>query len=298
MNRLFKYHLTLFVFSLLFISCDPEQEVVPSYLKIGPFTVSSNPATQGLATSEVVSAKVFVNGSEIGNFELPALVPVLAEGNAAVEVYPNIKENAQANSQKYYKPYEAYVTTKTLVKGESTNITPATTYRSSTVFRWTEDFEDQGISLTRSGMNSTTDSLIALPVNTPGVNQPFSGSSYCGYLKLTTDSFAVFERSTLEVFGDLPFIGSDIYVEMDIKTNVALQIGIYTDDGIDVNQIPVLVVNPTNGEWKKIYTNLKSETGGLTSGTKVRLFFGFYKDNGDTEDKVLYLDNLKLVYLK
>lgn len=298
MNHLFKSGLILFVFALLFVSCASEEAPVPSYIRVDPFSISSNPATQGLGTSDIISAKVFVNGSEIGNFELPATIPVLAEGNARLEIYPNIKENGQSNSQKYYKPYEAHISNQLLQKGQITPVKPSSTYRSSAVFRWTEDFEDQGISLTKSGGNNTGDSLVAIPSSTPGVDQPFSGSSYCGYVKISTDSFAVFERSTLEVFGDLPFMGSDIYVEMDIKTNVALQLGIYTDDGSEVRQVPVLVVNPTGGVWKKIYANLKTETGGLNSGTKVRLFFGLYKEDGDTVDKELYLDNLKLIFLQ
>jgi hypothetical protein len=96
----------------------------------------------------------------------------------------------------------------------------------------------------------------------------------------------------------LPFLGTDIYVELDIKSNVSVQLGIYTDDGVNLEQVPVLVIHPTDGKWKKIYANLISETGGLTNGTKVRLFFGFYKEDNDNIDKELYLDNLKLVYLK
>jgi hypothetical protein len=298
MNYLFKPLTYLFLLSIVFFSCDKEKEAIPSYIRISNFSLSTNPGVQGLNTQDIVSAKIFVNGTEIGNFELPALVPVLKTGLSYVEIYPNIKENGSSNSQKYFKPYNGYMDTIDLQEGKVIQVNPQVTYRSNTKFRWIEDFEDQGISLQTSGLNNTNDSLVIVPTSTAGVDQPFSGSDYCAYVKCTSDSFVIFERSNTEIFNNLPFLGTDIYVELDIKTNVSFQVGIYTDDGNTVSQIPVMVINPTEGKWKKIYVNLKSETGGLTAGTSVKLFFGFYKEAGDTVDKEVYLDNLKLVYLE
>lgn len=297
MNPLFKSFNALLVFSTCLLSCDREKEIIPAYLHITGFTLSTNPVTEGLNTSDIVSAKVFVNGAEIGNFELPATLPVMASGTCKVEIFPNVKENASSNAQKYFKPYNAYIETVVLSPGEIDSIRPGTTYRSNTTFKWTEDFEDQAISLTKSGANNTGDSLIYIPTSTPGVDQPFAGSAYCGLIRVSTDSFAVFERSTLSAFSDLPFLGTDVYVEMDIKSNVNFQVGVYTYPVTGADQNPVLVVNATGGQWKKIYVNLKPQIGDLAAGTPVRLFFGFYKEGGDTEDKLVYLDNLKLVYV-
>jgi hypothetical protein len=295
MNHLFRSLISLFVFSALFTSCDKEKEGVPSYIHITKFTLSTGTG-QGHNSSDITSAKVFVNGQEIGNFELPATFPVLAEGTVKVEVFPNVKENGQSSSQKYYKPYNGDTFQVVLSKREIDTIRPSTTYRAATQFLWIEDFEDQTISLIKSGGNNTNDSFRLLPTSTPGVDQPFSGSAYCGSVKVSTDSFAVFERSSFNVFS-LPNLGTDNYIEMDIKSNVNFQIGIYTDDGIEVLQVPVMVAFPTGDKWKKIYINLKSETGTLTAGTKVRVFFGFYKEDNDSQDKYVYIDNIKLLYV-
>ncbi len=233
----------------------------------------------------------------MGNFELPITIPVLAEGNVKVEVFPNVKENGISNSQKIYKPYEPYTDTVSLNKNEVDTVKPATKYRLLTSFPWIEGFESPSITLIKSGSNNTNDSIIRLPTSTPGVDQPFSGSDNCGFVKVTSDSFVVFERSSYNSFSNLPNLGTDIYVEMDVKSNVNLQVGIWTDDGLDIVQVPVMVAFPTNGKWKKFYVNLKPETGGLKSGTVVRIFFGFYKDETDSEDKYLYIDNIKLLYV-
>ena len=297
MNHLFKSFLILFVFSSFFLSCDQEKEAIPSYLHISKFTLSSNPLTQGLNTSDIISAKVYVNGAEIGTFELPATFPVIASGKAEIIVFPNIKENGSSNSQKYFKPYESFTQTVNLEAGKIDSLKPSITYRSNANFRWMEDFEDQAISIVKSGANNTNDSFYTIPTSTPGVDQPFTGSNYCGFINVTSDSFVVFERSTLSTFNDIPFLGTDVYVELDIKSEINVQVGVYSYNGADYDQAPVLVINPTGGKWKKIYVNLKPQIGDLTSGTPLRLFFGFYKEDNDKTDYKVYLDNLKLVYL-
>lgn len=297
MNLLFKSFLPLIVVASLLSSCDKEDEPIPSYLHITKFSFTSNPVTQGLGTYDIIGAKVFVNGKEIGNYELPVTIPVLSSGNAIVEVFPNIKENGSISNQKYYKPYQSFLDTVFLEPKLIDTIRPKSTYRSNTNFAWIEDFEDQAVSLQPSGLSNTKDSLVVIPSNTVGVDMPFTGSNYVGFINIQNDSDVIFERSTVSTFV-LPNLGTDVYVELDIKTNIVFQIGVYTDDNINIIQAPVLVVNPTDGNWKKIYVNLKSETGDLSTGTKVRLFFGTYKDNGDTVDKYIYLDNLKLVYVQ
>ena len=299
MNHLFKPLSTLIVFSLLFLSCDREKESIPSYLHISKFTFTTNPNNlEGLNTAEIISAKVFVNGKEMGNYELPATFPVIAEGICKVEIFPNVKENASSYTQKYYRVYNAYIDTLELKPGRIDTIHPSSTYRSNCTFRWMEDFEDQAISLQVSGGNNTDDTFKCISTSTPGVNQPFTGSNFCGYIEVGNgdSAFLVFERSTA-IFSNIPFLGTDVYVEMDIKTNVAFQVGVYEYYSNGTDQNPVVVVNPTGDNWKKIYVNLKTQIGDLPSGTNIRLFFGFYKEEADLLTKKVYIDNLKLVYV-
>ena len=58
------------------------------------------------------------------------------------------------------------------------------------------------------------------------------------------------------------------------------------------------IIFDTETKWKKAYINLNSETGTLSSNSKIRLFFGIYKSGSDiTTAPKVYLDNLKLIYL-
>lgn len=292
-----KYLLKLLLFftGLLFLNCNKEIEPIPAYLHVGKFNLTTNSSIQGLNTFEITSAKLFINGKEIGNFMLPANVPIIHSGEATVEIYPNIKENGIVNNQKYYTPYEAYIVKKTLIAGSIDSVFPITTYRENTNFAWMEDFEDQSISLQSFGQNSSKDSLKIIPTSNPGVNIPYSGSNYCGLIKMEKDSMAIFEVSTIQSYL-LPNLGTNVYLELDVKSNTSFQIGIYTDDGFSVNQTPILVVLPTNDNWKKVYVNLKIETGSLPANTRTRIFFGAFK-NSTTFIPEIYFDNLKLVYL-
>jgi hypothetical protein len=296
MNHLFRSFISIFVLSILLSACDKEKETVPSYLQISKFTFTSNSLTQGLGTYDIPSAKVFVNGMELGNFELPVTLPVTTEGLVTVQIFPNVKENGLGNIQKYYNPYNFYTTEVTLHKQEITPIKPVSTYRDSAKINLIEDFEDQGMALEPSGIN-IGDSFVIIPTSTPGVDQPFTGSNYCGYMQMTIDSFGVFQRSTTETFLDLPKYGTNTYVELDVKSNINLQVGILVNDGTTWIPVPVMVAFPTNGKWKKLYVNLKSETSDLPAGTAVKIFFGCYKDAGDTEDKYVYIDNIRLLFV-
>ncbi|MDP2175778.1 MAG: hypothetical protein Q8K70_07710 [Bacteroidota bacterium] len=294
MRYLFRISPFLALFFLL--SCKSEKEIKPAYLYIAPFTFTTNPNTQGLNTFEITSAKVFVNGKEIGNFQIPNTIPVIHEGNAIIEIFPNVKENATVNNQKYYIPYLYHTANKTLRALKTDSIFPTSVYRNSTNFAWIEDFDDQTLSISPSGLSNSNDSIQIIQMNTPGVDAPFSGSSHCGLIEMKSDTTALFEISTLSNFA-LPNKGSDVYLELDIKSNIFVQIGIYSDDGFSVIQSPVLVVNQTGGLWKKIYVNLKSETGNLPNNTRTKIFIGIFKNSDFQGTPQIYLDNIKLIYL-
>jgi hypothetical protein len=292
----FLFRILPFIGFFFISSCKIEKDLKPAYLFIAPFTFTSNPNSQGLNTYEITSAKIFVNGNELGNFQIPNTIPVLHEGNAVIEIFPNVKENATANNQKYYLPYLYYTANKNLSPLKTDSIFPSSVYRNSTNFAWIEDFDDQTLSISPSGLNNSKDSLQIIPMNTLGVDAPFSGSSHCGLIEMKSDTTALFEISSLSIFS-LPNKGADVYLELDIKSNIQMQIGIYSDDGFQVIQTPVLVVNPTGDNWKKIYVNLKSETGNLPNNTKTKIFLGIFKNNTFQGIPQIYLDNIKLIYL-
>lgn len=298
MNHLFKLTFLSFVFFTL-SGCDKEKETIPSYLHIKKFKFSTV-VPQGLNTSDISSAKVFADGNEVGTFELPVTIPILVTGDVEITLLPNIKENGSSNYHKQYIPYQSFIKTINFKKERIDTIEPFTTYRPTppTVFAWMEDFEDAGIALEKYGINNTNDSILRIPTNTPGVDQPFTGSNHCGLIDIQPSGSNVdLELATSPGWIKLPNLGTDVYVEMDFKSNVNVQVGIYTESSTTVTRIPVVFTYPTE-KWKKIYINLKSEIGDLPDNTNVKVFFGVYKSEDISIHPKVYLDNLKLVYVK
>ncbi|MDI1233226.1 MAG: hypothetical protein PSX81_02965 [bacterium] len=297
MNQLFNFSILSLVL-IFFLGCDKEKEPIPSYLHIKKFTLTTNNLSQGTNTQDITDAKVFANGKEVGTFELPVTIPIFSEGVVEITIFPTIKETGSAYNRKYYKPYISFIDTINLKALRVDTIQPTTKYKDNAKFDWILDFENTGSSLVKYGLNNTTDSLKVIPTSSPGINQPFSNSNYCGVISIDSPSiFEDFEVATIASY-TVPSLGTDVYVEMDFKSNANFQVGIFTDDGASIVRSPVFYAFPTNNVWKKIYVNLKTETGDLRPGSNIRVFFGVYKDPANPDLKPLvYMDNLKLVYV-
>ncbi len=299
MKNLYNLSFLSFVLFILTTGCDKEKEEIPAYLHIAKFTLSTNNLTEGLNTQDISDAKIFVNSKEIGSFELPVTIPVLSKGNVTVSIFPNIKENGSSSKRVNYKPFKIFEQNITLEALKVDTIKPTTSYRANCNFLWIEDFDDNANSLQRlANRNNTSDSLVIIPTSTLGVEQPFSGSNFCGFINIAASSNDVFfDRNTLNQF-TVPNLGADVFLEIDVKSNTYLQVGFISDDGTTVEEHNVLEIFETDGKWKKIYVNLKPETSELKVNTKISIFFSVYKPASDiTLSPKVYLDNLKLLYL-
>ena len=73
-------------------------EVIPTYIYISDITVNANASTQGSSSDNIVDAWIYIDGSLIGTFELPAKIPVIAEGDYTLQVYGGIKNNKRSYS--------------------------------------------------------------------------------------------------------------------------------------------------------------------------------------------------------
>lgn len=79
------------------------------------------------------------------------------------------------------------------------SISPVLTYKSSTKFHWVEDFEDFSISLEKTGITRTIDTLTItnLPSEVFEFNKP--GNRYSGKVNFRSKK-GTFENSSIEIF--------------------------------------------------------------------------------------------------
>jgi hypothetical protein len=261
------------------VSCNKQEleAEIPAYIIINNFTLTTTPE-QGTASHKITDAWVYIDQELIGVFELPVKFPVVKEGSFKLEVYPGIKENGIAERRERYLFYNTYATQIQLEKSKTIEITPSTTYNSSTTFYWMENFESASLpflyhTISDTVMNKTTTDV-------------FEGN-YAGKVTLTSsmDFFECFTPS----FTSIPRYGKTIFVELNFKTNQPLLMGVYADS----EQLGLFYLNTTS-EWNKIYLNLTEAIQTRASASEYKIFFGFENKVGTPE---FLIDNFKIIHI-
>ena len=234
----------------------------------------------------------------IGVFELPSRIPILQSGKHTITIVPGIKKNGLFNQRVTYPFYKPYEIDLELIPTVIDTLSPIFSYRSNITFSWLEDFEDNSISVEKSGSNTTTDSLFVTDdpdhvFNYDGLANQFSGQV------VIPSGFQIFENATVQLY-DLPRRGTEIFLEFNFKCNTEFLAGIYPVTGSFISGVPIVNFYSTqddNGkmQWKKAYVSLKEDVNNPDySGADFRIFFNA-QTNGDLE-KQIFFDNFKLVH--
>jgi len=269
-----------------------DDSLVPSYIRIDRMGLSTT-YEQGTASHRISDVWVYVDETLIGAFELPATVPILAEGLQRVTIRPGIKMNGIASTRTIYPYFNPIVKTLNLVRDSVIVITDTiTAYRSNVYFPWMEGFE-----LNSYSMEITSKSTVGFG-KTGDPSQKFilpgEINEYSAYFHLPADT-SIFELITKESF-EFPSAGSEVFLEMNYKTDNVLVVGVhYLATGILV-QRPLLYLHPSD-KWNKVYVNLTVPKYDTPNATDFRIFVGAQTESG-REEANLYLDNLKLIHFK
>jgi hypothetical protein len=286
----------LFLAISIFSSCDSEEQV-PSYVFIPSIELETD-ATQGDNSQDIVDGWVYCDGILIGVFELPVRVPILESGEHTITVVPGIKKNGlfdQRITYPFYSPFEEKIQ---LVPTAIDTIRPIIRYRNNVTFSWLEDFEDNAISVEKSGSNTTTDSMFITNNPVHVFNYDGLENKYSGQVNIPSE-FQIFENATVQLY-ELPRKGVDVFLEMNFKCNTEFTVGVYPVTGSFINGVPIVNFYSTEDnqgemQWKKAYVSLKEDINNPEyNGATFRVFFNA-QTNGEGE-KQLFFDNLKLIH--
>jgi len=294
-----KNHYLLFVpLLLLFItSCEKFEgsQVIPVYIRVDSFNLDDNSLIEeGPLTMNISDVWVYVDDQIIGAFELPAVVPVLAEGKHKLTLYPGIKYNGIAGTRGPYKFLDPDIEVDFEFVIDSIAVTmPSTHYNTNSNFVWLEDFEDGTISLKPIPQSDTSLQII----NYDPPHQFYGNHSGVGYLN---DEYKLLMVSTMDddFYGGfvLPTTGTHVFLEMEYSTNNILTVGlIIRQIGLEIKTHPIIVLYPTDENWKKIYINL---TPTVSSNPYADYFYVFIRAEKESsvDEAVIKLDNFKLIY--
>lgn len=84
---------------------------------------------------------------------------------------------------------------------------------------------------------------------------------------------------------------------MNFNTANALVVGVFTYGNTTLYQTPIITLNPTNGQWKKIYIDLSTTLNAYSGMITYRVYFSALKDAG-LKQSVICFDNFKVVTRK
>jgi len=273
---------------LVFAACKDAPEQIPAYLNLKPFEVS---AAGGTDWQEITDGWIYVNGAYLGAYTLPALVPVLAEGESEVIVFPGVKENGIENTPNIY-PYLTKFTKKyNLTGGQTTSVQATTDYDPDIQYAFgigRGDF-DGGSFIALE--NRDSDDAVNSELTTAGA---FAGQS----ILMQVDTAHPIMDVATEKMENLPTLGApEVWLEINYKTDIPFFL--YLLSGSQQSSVFVFLFN-TSEEWNKTYLNITSNIVN-TAESEQRLFFrlSLPKDNAGNytrnSGKVM-IDNIRVVH--
>lgn len=275
---------------VLFSGCKDDPEPIPAYVHIEPFSVNE---LGGAGWQKITEGWLYVNNELIGGYTLPATVPVLAEGQSQIEIFPGVKENGLKQTPSVYPYLVSYQTTSNLSPSQTTNIQPVTQYGPNTVFPWSVDratFDNSSIVLeNRDGDTSNTYIL-----TTQGA---FEGRSV---LLAVDTAHTIMEVATEEV-SDLPVTNAQpVWLEMHYRNDVPFELWVLGSQGNSNETARAVYQFAPSETWNKIYFNLTDYLIAL-SQDRYRLFFrvGLPRDGSGQalqNTGAVFIDNLRLVH--
>lgn len=281
----------IYAFALIFFaaSCDKDMSL-PTYLYIDSAALKTNYMQQGTASSNITDIWVTVDGKNMGVYELPATVPLLASGNTKLQLQAGIKKNGLSTLRPVYPFFSSDIRYVDLKKKGCDTLRPVFAYGPATQFLFKEDFEDAGIKLKAvdSSVLITKTSDKKLLFSHPGETNHYSG---CIQLKPEDTYFEI--QTSVSLKKQLTYT----FLEMNYCTTDNFEVGIYYHYNGRTMQVPICGVYATDkqagAQWKKIYINL---TEAVNTSTYVSNYEVYIKGTKIKGEAASYLfDNLKIV---
>ena len=277
------YLLTL----ITFFSCkiiDPD-ELVPSYIYIEDIQVDTK-LSEGSNSDKIIDAWVYVNGNNIGVFELPAKIPIHATGNYDLVIFPGIKNTSLLPERIKYPFYNSFDSTLLSVAHHIDTLKPTVTYKSTPTI-WVEDFEDPGVKFTSISYSDTSLEITTIPT------EIFEGNG-AGKIKLAPHHLFFHAKTNEILFNSFPIGGNPVYMELNYKGNATLIVGIYHNNSSTTPVKEQYYRLKPSSSWNKTYLNLTTIVSPQTNADEFDVYLEVIQnDNSNAE---IFVDNIKVIF--
>ena len=278
MKKLLIYGALLFLYS-----CSDNTSDVPAIFNINEIGFNTSTG-EGSDSHKIKDVWVFQGGKDIGVFPLPAMIPILEEEPGAVQISPGVRNNGINKTPIIYPFYDTKLLELDLTKGRVEELDLNFEYRENTQFAFIEDFESNNLfSFDQDGDEATSMTVTG--------DEVFEGIK-SGYIKLEGEADFC-EVATGLNFSNLQENGQPVFLELDYKNSVELNIGLIGFLG-NAPAASYIVTLKEQEDWNKIYIDLTFAIidSGLDS---YKVLFGAALPS-DQESGDVYFDNIKLVH--
>lgn len=272
----------LSVFCLLQTSCDiiNPAEKLPTYVHIDSFKfVNPYPNQTGTGIQNITSAWVFLDGKNVGVFELPADIPVLVSGTQELQISPGIDIQGFKDYKVQYPFFSFYTYQLEDKPGEVIKLAAETKYVEGLKY-WTEDFES-GNQFIHGGGDSLRRTTAADSVLEGG------GS---GRISLPAGEFVGSE--SLVEFDIKP--GTKCFLEINYKGTLPFTIGLLAVLPVSGSEPTYLAGVKAKDSWGKFYVDLQPYTTLYPTADKWYVMIKTVLEDGESSGYLL-LDNIKVI---
>lgn len=283
----FMYKLTCLLLAALLIGCDVinPADPIPAYISIDEITVDPVAGT-GTTRQKFGEVWLYVNDNLQGVYSIPALIPLIGEGEVELLCFPGIRVNGIQSAADFYPFFEPFNINVSLVPEETIVLDMHTRYRSNVTIAYLEDFESS---------HRLTDDLDDDPETSVEriTNGAFEGIG-SGHIVLN-DTSDFIQVASIPLLTDLPVNGTPVYLEMHYKNNVPFSVGLVGHGtGIEPATVSILVLFEQE-DWNKTYVEL-SPALFASQLEAYQLLFTSAHDTALVQSEI-FLDNLKLVHI-
>ncbi len=236
--RLFRGLIALFITATAFTGCNiiNPAEQIPTYIKVDSFTLKANPvlAPQPYLSSQITSVWAYYNGINIGAFDLPAQIPVIANGRGTLTLEPAVALNGLNNFVAIYPFYQNDTFSFDAKPGQVISHEGTTKFYNNIVRNY--------------GFTFKQDTIASVPVN-----YDYANATYIINLPSANDSCVWYSISSYYWEQNV-----DAYLEFDYIGTNSFYIGVQSNlNGTGVYKLLYLAgINPST-TWKKFYLGLK-----------------------------------------
>ncbi len=286
---------------IVFYSCKKGQfrAETPSYLHISSIDLQAD-LSQGSRSHKISDAWVTMDGQFLGVFQLPATVPILADGKHEFSIYAGISANGIAATRIRYPFYEVCdlwteddslyednLTEIYMYRDSVISVKATTRYSDQTQFLLTEDFEGTSLDIEPSDISDTS----IVDVSSPDLI--YEGrKSGAVYIDSTNPFFEIISSD----FQTLQSIYNSNMLELDYRCDHPFRVGVAVKSGSVIRRFEKMQVNASE-EWNKIYIHLTHEINEGNSSDEFGIYIGALK-LGSKETAAFYFDNIKWLHKK